>query len=144
GLRRDYENLLELNERWKKVDEEHNDPKWNVFIDLLDKEYFNKEKNELGKLVVFTESADTLAYLTGRLSNETAHKVLSITSDNRSKMFEAIRENFDANYEGTLRNDYDIILTTDVLAEGINLHRANVIVNYDTPWNPTKLIQRLG
>jgi superfamily II DNA/RNA helicase len=30
------------------------------------------------------------------------------------------------------------------LAEGINLHRANVIVNYDTPWNPTKLIQRLG
>lgn len=35
-------------------------------------------------------------------------------------------------------------MTTDVLAEGINLHRANVIVNYDTPWNPTKLIQRLG
>ncbi|MFP5437257.1 MAG: helicase-related protein [Bacteroidia bacterium] len=143
GLRRDYENLLELNERWKKVDE-HNDPKWNVFIDLLDKEYFNKEKNELGKLVIFTESADTLTYLTGRLSQETSHKILSITSDNRSKMFEAIRENFDANYEAAFRNDYDIILTTDVLAEGINLHRANVIVNYDTPWNPTKLIQRLG
>lgn len=143
GLRRDYENLFELNERWKQVDE-HNDPKWNVFISLLDKEYFSKDKNELGKLVIFTESADTLSYLTERLLNETHYKVLSITSDNRSKMFEAIRENFDANYEGTLRNDYDIILTTDVLAEGINLHRANVIVNYDTPWNPTKLIQRLG
>ena len=111
---------------------------------MLNSEYFNKEKNELGKLVIFTESADTLDYLTERLNNETLHRVLSITSTNRNKMFESIRENFDANFEGAFRNDYDIILTTDVLAEGINLHRANVIVNYDTPWNPTKLIQRLG
>jgi len=143
GLRRDYENLFALNERWQAI-EEHNDPKWNVFIELLENEYFNKDKNELGKLVIFTESADTLKYLTARLKKETNYKVLSITSDNRNKEFETIRENFDANYEGTFRNDYDIILTTDVLAEGINLHRANVIVNYDTPWNPTRLIQRLG
>ncbi|MEP2023545.1 helicase-related protein, partial [Reichenbachiella sp.] len=143
GLRNDYEHLFALNERWQAV-EEHNDPKWNVFIDLLKNEYFDKDKNELGKLVIFTESADTLSYLTDRLSKETNYKVLSITSKNRNKSFETIRENFDANFEGTFRNDYDIILTTDVLAEGINLHRANVIVNYDTPWNPTKLIQRLG
>lgn len=143
GLLRDYENLQALNERWQAI-EEHNDPKWNVFIQLLENEYFNKDKNELGKLVIFTESADTLNYLTSRLKKETLYKVLSITSDNRNKEFETIRENFDANYEGTFRNDYDIILTTDVLAEGINLHRANVIVNYDTPWNPTRLIQRLG
>ena len=144
GLRNDYEHLHTLNERWKAVDEEHNDPKWNVFIKLLKTEYFNKDKNELGKLVIFTESADTLNYLTIRLTNETTYKVLSITSENRNAAFETIRKNFDANYEGTFRNDYDIILTTDVLAEGINLHRANVIVNYDTPWNPTRLIQRLG
>lgn len=143
GLRSDFEHLSALNEKWKQV-KLHDDPKWNVFIDLLKKEYFNTEKNELGKLVIFTESADTLFYLTERLRSETNYKVLSITSDNRNKEFETIRQNFDANYEGTLKNDYDIILTTDVLAEGINLHRANVIVNYDTPWNPTKLIQRLG
>jgi superfamily II DNA or RNA helicase len=143
GLRNDYENLLSLNERWQAI-EEQNDPKWNVFIELLDNEYFNKDKNELGKLVIFTESADTLNYLTFRLNKETSYKVLSITSENRNREFETIRENFDANFEGTFRNDYDIILTTDVLAEGINLHRANVIVNYDTPWNPTRLIQRLG
>jgi superfamily II DNA or RNA helicase len=143
GLRRDYEYLFELNEKWKAVPE-NNDPKWNVFIQLLKTEYFNTNKNELGKLVIFTESADTLNYLANRLKKETNYKVLSITSDNRSREFETIRENFDANFEGTFRNDYDIILTTDVLAEGINLHRANVIVNYDTPWNPTRLIQRLG
>lgn len=143
GLKNDYEHLNALNERWQAI-EEHNDPKWNVFIGLLKNEYFNKDKNELGKLVIFTESADTLNYLNDRLTKETSYKVLSITSENRNKQFETIRENFDANYEGTFRNDYDIILTTDVLAEGINLHRANVIVNYDTPWNPTRLIQRLG
>lgn len=143
GLRKDYENLLQLNNRWKKVDQ-MNDPKWNMFIELLKTEYFNSKKNELGKLVIFTESADTLNYLTERLSSETNYKVLSITAGNRNKMFETIRENFDANFEGITKDDFDIILTTDVLAEGINLHRANVIVNYDTPWNPTKLIQRLG
>jgi superfamily II DNA/RNA helicase len=143
GLKRDYKNLISLNDKWQAIDE-HNDPKWNVFIKLFKTEYFDSDKNELGKLVIFTESADTLYYLTDRLNKETTYKVLSITSENRNKQFETIRENFDANYEGHFKNDFDIILTTDVLAEGINLHRANVIVNYDTPWNPTKLIQRLG
>ena len=143
GLKNDYLHLSALNEKWQAI-EEHNDPKWNVFIELLKTEYFESSKNELGKLVIFTESADTLFYLTDRLQKETNYKVLSITSENRNKAFETIRENFDANYEGNFKHDFDIILTTDVLAEGINLHRANVIVNYDTPWNPTKLIQRLG
>lgn len=143
GLKDDYKHLSELNDRWQAI-EKYNDPKWDVFIELFETEYFNKAKNELGKLVIFTESADTLTYLKERLENETKYKVLSITSENRNREFETIRENFDANFEGKLKNDFDIILTTDVLAEGINLHRANVIVNYDTPWNPTKLIQRLG
>jgi superfamily II DNA/RNA helicase len=42
------------------------------------------------------------------------------------------------------KDDYKIILTTDVLAEGVNLHRANTVINYDTPWNATKLMQRIG
>lgn len=143
GLKRDFKYLTELNNRWQDI-EENNDPKWDVFVNLLKSEYFNADKNELGKLVIFTESVDTLTYLKDRLNNETTYKVLSITAENRNRDFEIIRENFDANYEKAFKNDYDIILTTDVLAEGINLHRANVIVNYDTPWNPTKLIQRLG
>lgn len=143
GLTRDFEHLNRLNEQWKKIDE-NTDPKWDEFLKQLNDNYFNKNKNELGKLVIFTESVDTLDYLKGRLQNETNLKILSITAENRNRDFEIIRENFDANFEGTFKNDFDIILTTDVLAEGINLHRANVIVNYDTPWNPTKLIQRLG
>ena len=143
GLKKDFEYLKALNTQWQAI-EENNDPKWNVFVALLKTEYFNANKNELGKLVIFTESVDTLTYLKHKLNNETRYKVLSITSENRNRDFEIIRANFDANYEKAYKNDFDIVLTTDVLAEGINLHRANVIVNYDTPWNPTKLIQRLG
>jgi superfamily II DNA/RNA helicase len=42
------------------------------------------------------------------------------------------------------QNDFNIIIATEVLAEGVNLHRSNVIVNYDTPWNSTRLMQRIG
>ena len=42
------------------------------------------------------------------------------------------------------KNDYDIIFTTEVLAEGVNLHRSNVLINYDVPWNSTRLMQRIG
>ena len=39
---------------------------------------------------------------------------------------------------------YEIAITTEVLAEGVNLHRSNVVIHYDTPWNSTKLMQRIG
>jgi superfamily II DNA/RNA helicase len=56
-----------------------------------------------------------------------------------------IRANFDANSPLTeQKNDFDLILSTEVLAEGVNLHRANIIINYDTPWNSTRLMQRIG
>ena len=42
------------------------------------------------------------------------------------------------------KDDFNIILTSDVLAEGVNLHRSNVIVNYDSPWNASRLMQRIG
>lgn len=37
-----------------------------------------------------------------------------------------------------------LLLRPEVLAEGVNLHRANCILNYDTPWNSTRLMQRIG
>src|SRR4051812_17379651 len=45
--------------------------------------------------------------------------------------------------EGT-SDDFDIILTTDVLAEGVNLQQSRNIINYDLPWNPMRLVQRHG
>ena len=59
-------------------------------------------------------------------------------------MKDDINKNFDANYKGDKLDVYNIILTSDVLAEGVNLHRSNIIVNYDSPWNATRLMQRIG
>lgn len=96
------------------------------------------------KLVIFSEAIDTVQRLEQECS-KLGYRVLAVTAANRSHVQNDIRLNFDAN-EPLLnqRDDYDIIITTEVLAEGINLHRANAIVNYDSPWNATKLIQRIG
>lgn len=124
---------------WKDISDE-DDSKFAKFNELLKHELFRSDRNPEKKLVVFSESVDTVDYLKRRINRK---DVLVISAQNRNKQFKTIRENFDANYKQKF-NEYNIILTTDVLAEGVNLHRSNVIVNYDTPWNSTRLMQRIG
>lgn len=141
GIIKDRDLLKELYEEWSKVE---SDPKLDKFLRSLEDQLLNKEINPTGQLVVFTESNDTANYLAEKLHDYKGNGVLKISSENRKKIFETIQQNFDANYLGERKNDYQILITTDVLAEGINLHRANVLVNYDTPWNATRLMQRIG
>lgn len=138
-LQGDQETLEKMCKAWEKITDA-DDSKFAKFNELLKHELFKEDRNPEQKLVVFSESVDTVKYLERRINRK---DVLVISADNRSKLFKTIRENFDANYKTKL-NYYNIILTTDVLAEGVNLHRANVIVNYDTPWNSTRLMQRIG
>lgn len=138
-LQSDQDTLERMCKAWEKITDA-DDSKFAKFNELLKHELFKEDRNSEQKLVVFSESVDTVKYLERRINRK---DVLVISADNRSKLFKMIRENFDANYKTKL-NDYNIILTTDVLAEGVNLHRANVIVNYDTPWNSTRLMQRIG
>ena len=131
--------LEQMSADWKDISDE-DDSKFAKFNELLKHELFRSDRNPEKKLVVFSESVDTVDYLKRRINRK---DVLVISAQNRNKQFKTIRENFDANYKQKL-NEYNIILTTDVLAEGVNLHRSNVIVNYDTPWNTTRLMQRIG
>lgn len=126
--------------RWM---DERSDPKLRRFNKAIDTELFDPIKNPSGKLVVFSEAIATVDEIVDNL-REAGKRVLKITAANRSQKEDVIRANFDANYKGEKANDYDAIVTTEVLAEGVNLHRANTIVNYDTPWNSTRLIQRIG
>ena len=141
-LYHDREILERLNYDWSQ---ENDDPKFDKFYENIKNTFFNKKINPTGKLVLFSESVDTLEYLYQRLTNDLKRSdVLMVTSYNRSNLGNAIKENFDANHDGERKNDYNIIITSDVLAEGVNLHRSNVIVNYDSPWNATRLMQRIG
>ena len=130
----------------KKWDDVVVDPKLNKFVALLKEQLFSRTINKNGKLVVFSESVDTLNYLLEELQIRLKRKdLLIVTASNRKSKLDDIKKNFDANYRsGEKLNEYNIILTSDVLAEGINLHRSNVIVNYDSPWNATRLMQRIG
>jgi superfamily II DNA/RNA helicase len=141
GLQKDMEHLEALNGLWAKVSE---DPKLDQFFVELDREFLNSTINPTGKLVIFTESKDTADYLQQAVEAKLKNEVLNVSAANRRRLFETIRDNFDANYTGEQKDDYKIIITTDVLAEGVNLHRANVVINYDTPWNATRLMQRIG
>lgn len=138
-LQADQSILEQMCDEWSEVTDA-DDSKFSKFNELLKHELFRTDRNPEQKLVVFSESVDTVEYLAKRINRK---DVLVISAKNRSNLFKTIRENFDANFKNQL-NDYNIILTTDVLAEGINLHRSNVIVNYDTPWNSTRLMQRIG
>lgn len=130
----------ELVNRWK---DERSDPKLLRFNRAIYEDLFVKERNTSQKLVVFSEAIATVNEIVNALE-DAGKRVLKITAANRDEKENAIRANFDANYEGEWANDYDVIVTTEVLAEGVNLHRANTILNYDTPWNSTRLIQRIG
>jgi superfamily II DNA/RNA helicase len=149
NLKKDAELLNELLSAWNDIGY---DPKLEKFIAKLKKQFLNKKTNLKGKLVIFSESKDTVDYLAKALKNEGRTDVLVISAKNRKTKYETISENFDANYPSEnekekgkeQKNDYSIIITTEVLAEGVNLHRSNVVIHYDTPWNSTKLMQRIG
>ena len=128
--------------RWKKV---HHDPKLEEFIDRLGTDFLAKKTNPSGQLVIFTESTETAADVQRCMEEKGYGKILCVSSANRKETEQAIRMNFDANVpEDRWQYDYDVVVTTEVLAEGVNLHRSNVIINYDVPWNSTRLMQRIG
>lgn len=144
--------LQDIELLWKDINE---DPK----IDKLIFELKHDERLKSHKVIIFTESAETGSYLLKNLYKQLGSEVMFYCSnggyyygensnvinvsikDSRLK----IRKNFDPNIsEKDQKDDLRVLIATDVLAEGVNLHRSNIELNYDLPWNPTKVIQRTG
>lgn len=142
GIKKDQKILQHLVDEWELVTE---DPKYDTFIKKLKNELLDPKINPNQKLIVFSESKETTDYLSGRLAEDGIKKVLSVDSSNQKDLIDEISENFDANIPIlTQRSNFDMIITTEVLAEGVNLHRSNFVLNYDIPWNATRLMQRIG
>lgn len=137
--------LKRIREEWfGKEDQIKFDPKLDEFKRLL-AEHRKKDPNR--KIVVFSAFADTVNYL-GETLQQAGNplRIMKYTSgDASSSNKEKIRSNFDAGLKKELqRDDYDILIATDAISEGYNLHRAGEIFNYDIPYNPTRVIQRIG
>lgn len=139
-LLKDLENdrriLQHINGLWSQI---HRDPKWEAFQGILRTDPRLKKS----KLIVFTESKETAEYLFDKIHKEVEPKVILFTGHSDDDALKAVMSNFDANAFHT-RDDFRILVSTEVLSEGVNLHRSNVVINYDIPWNPTRLIQRVG
>lgn len=135
--------LQSLREEWfGKENTIKHDPKLASFIEIAKKKL---EQEPDRKLIVFSEYADTVDYL-GKKLVEAGLPVMKYTSADASpNNKERIRANFDAGLKKELqRDDYKILVATDAISEGYNLHRAGAIFNYDIPYNPTRVIQRIG
>ena len=99
----------------------------------------------LRKVVIFSEYQDTLSHITPLLQEAFPGRVLAAEGAFGKRFFDDLFSNFDASYpQEKQRRDFDILVATDKLSEGINLNRAGAVINYDIPWNPTRVIQRLG
>lgn len=135
-LRSDLEILQQVKSLWRRVDR---DPKLIAFLNKLDNNKLLKEN----KLILFTESKETAEYLKKNVNKIHPNEALSYTSGSGEVTRQVVIQNFDAKARHP-KNDYRILISTEVLSEGVNLHRSNVVINYDIPWNSTRLMQRVG
>jgi len=149
NLEFDLKILKSIKNLWQEV---VSDPKLEQFIFEL-KKTKSLKKN---KLVIFTESKETGDYIYEALIDEFPNQVMFYSSkggrhsdkkliSNHTVSRDIIQANYDPNRKTNEQSDdLRILIATDVLAEGINLHRSNVVINYDLPWNPTRVLQRAG
>lgn len=142
-VKADVQLLKNLQEQWFGKDNMiKSDPKLDSFIRIVSKQ-MKDDPNR--KLVVFSEFADTVNYLGKALVNAGLPAMKYTSADATSANKDLIRANFDAGLKPALQqNDFYILVATDAISEGYNLHRAGAIFNYDIPYNPTRVIQRIG
>ncbi|MEA3412887.1 MAG: helicase-related protein [Pseudomonadota bacterium] len=133
--------LRALESQARGVVQSGNDRKWEELSSLLqDSPEMYTAAGSRRKLIIFTEHRDTLTYLVDRIRGLLGRPgaVVAIhggtNRDDRRRIQEEFRNN----------PDVLVLVATDAAGEGVNLQNANLMVNYDLPWNPNRLEQRFG
>jgi superfamily II DNA or RNA helicase len=140
-LEAEIEELKKLEQLARQVRNSGTDSKWVELNRLLQKrrEMFDP-KGHRRKLVIFTEHRDTLYYLVEQVSSLLGKpEEVVFIHGGLSREERRLQQNLFVNDPSVL-----ILIATDAAGEGINLQRANLMVNYDLPWNPNRLEQRFG
>ena len=139
-LRAEVDTLERLEALAAKVRNSRTDRKWEQLCALLqDQESMRDHNGNRRKLIVFTEHRDTLNYLQARVG-------MLVGADRVVVIHGGVRREERRRAQETFVHDPDawVLLATDAAGEGVNLQRANLLVNYDLPWNPNRLEQRFG
>lgn len=140
-IENDKQLFMEIKEAVQRLDLVHNDPKREAVYSKL-KELLDKEPNR--KIIIFSEYVDTVRHLRSYLEPEMKQRLLVCEGEITREVSKKLNSDFNAQYKAVPTNYFDVLLTSDKLSEGVNLNRAGVIINYDIPWNPTRVIQRVG
>lgn len=136
-LKIDLKFLYHIRDRWSSIEDY---PKRGRLVDLL-----NSDALKNKKVIIFTEFIDTAEDISKLISEKCSGNVKLYTGNSGKEDMDEVLFNFDANIpKESQKNDYRILVATDTLSHGVNLHRSNVIINFDIPWNPTKMMQRVG
>jgi superfamily II DNA or RNA helicase len=135
---RDKEEVRKLRDMAKSIIEK-GDSKLNALISLIEDIMTNEDL----KVIIFTEYKDTLNYLIENIKKihpEWSKSILRLSSDETRdyKTFRKIKNAFETNPKTR------ILIATDVVAEGVNLQVANILINYEIPWSLIKVEQRIG
>jgi superfamily II DNA or RNA helicase/HKD family nuclease len=144
-IQSDLDLFAEILEELDKLELVRHDPKTACLIQNITKQL--NEKPNAGepqrKIIIFSEYVDTVLYLKKEMTKHFAEKMLVVAGDLTAAKIGQINKNFDASY-AEQENQYDLLLTSDKISEGFNLNRAGMVINYDIPWNPVRVIQRVG
>jgi superfamily II DNA or RNA helicase/HKD family nuclease len=139
-----FDNILKELRELKLVE---NDPKVQQLAELLEQVIAMRGSPEepKRKVVVFSEYIDTVSHIENYLNSHPVFKdkVLSVKGYLPQAHNVKVLSNFDVGYQDQDDN-YDVLLSSDKMSEGFNLNRAGAVINYDIPWNPTRVIQRVG
>jgi len=139
--------MKEIRAKVEILDLVENDPKAQSLINKIKK--ITKGSPGRGepsrKVIIFSEYVDTVKHLKPYLEKSFPDKVITVEGNFSDSLGKQILNNFDASIPSKRQeDDIQILLTSDKLSEGVNLNRAGAIINYDIPWNPTRVIQRVG
>ena len=141
----DLDHIVKFLDEARKFEPKHDD-KLQKLIRLL------KTKELTGqKVLIFTEFADTARYLKRQLDKAGIDGVAQVDSATKGNRADVIQR-FSPYYNGMSspaladkgREEIRVLISTDVLSEGLNLQDASRMMNYDIHWNPVRLMQRIG
>jgi superfamily II DNA or RNA helicase len=141
----DLDQIAVFLEEARRFDPKHDDKLQKLVRLLRSKDLTDK------KVLIFTEFADTARYLHRQLKEAGIDGVGQVDSATKGSRADVIRR-FSPYYNGTSsselaergREEIRVLVSTDVLSEGLNLQDASRIINYDIHWNPVRLMQRIG
>lgn len=128
----------------KEVEDEKlvaNDPKRETIYKKVS-EILRREPKR--KVILFTEYVDTVLHLEDYFRDKLGNKVIICDGKVSKALAKDLERNFNAQFDGAQHDNFQVLITSDKLSEGFNLNRAGAIINYDIPWNPTRVIQRVG